>query len=136
MGRMVRKQVYIEPQHETLLKEQARVLGVSEAEVMRLGIERLAGSDRRPPFEKSAAGGLLRGEEPSADDAGLEFVLGAVKRLAERRGIRLARAVREALEEWVAKNRPKPTSIGIFASGHTDTARRAGEEHFEPPSWR
>ncbi len=38
MGRMVRKQVYIEPEQEALLKQRARALGVSEAELIRMGI--------------------------------------------------------------------------------------------------
>ena len=38
MGRMVRKQVYIEPEQEALLKQRAHALGVSEAELIRMGI--------------------------------------------------------------------------------------------------
>ena len=45
MGRMVRKQVYIAPEHEALLKRRAAELGVSEAELIRRGIEAVA---RRP----------------------------------------------------------------------------------------
>jgi hypothetical protein len=36
---MIRKQVYITPRHEALLKRRARELGVSEAELIRQGIE-------------------------------------------------------------------------------------------------
>lgn len=35
MGRMIRKQIYIEPHQEKLLKRRARELGISEAEVIR-----------------------------------------------------------------------------------------------------
>jgi len=35
---MVRKQVYIEPEQMALLKHRARTLGVSEAELIRMGI--------------------------------------------------------------------------------------------------
>lgn len=41
MKRMVRKQVYIEPRQERLLKRRARALGVTEAELIREGIELL-----------------------------------------------------------------------------------------------
>ena len=42
MTRMVRKQVYIEPRHDALLKRRARELGVTEAELIRRGIEQIA----------------------------------------------------------------------------------------------
>jgi hypothetical protein len=42
MGRMVRKQVYIEPRQEELLKQRARELGVTEAQLIRLGIDQVA----------------------------------------------------------------------------------------------
>jgi len=35
MGRMVRKQIYIEPEQDKTLKERAKALGVSEAELIR-----------------------------------------------------------------------------------------------------
>ena len=38
MTRMVRKQIYIEAEQEQLLKQRARELGVSEAELIRRGI--------------------------------------------------------------------------------------------------
>ena len=40
MGRMVRKQVYIEGRQEALLKRMAQTQGVSEAELIRLAIDR------------------------------------------------------------------------------------------------
>ena len=40
MPRMVRKQVYIEPRQETTLKQQARALGITEAEVTRRANDR------------------------------------------------------------------------------------------------
>jgi hypothetical protein len=36
---MVRKQIYIESRHDNILKQQARVLGVTEAEVIRRAID-------------------------------------------------------------------------------------------------
>ena len=48
----------------------------------------------------------------------------------------MAALIRELLEEGIEPRRPKPKSIGIGASGHTDTARRAGEERPKPRSWR
>lgn len=40
MAEMIRKQVYIEPRQEQLLKALARKLGVTEAELIRQGIDR------------------------------------------------------------------------------------------------
>lgn len=42
MGRMVRKQVYIEPRQDQLLKRRARDLDVPEAELIRRGIDQIA----------------------------------------------------------------------------------------------
>jgi len=42
MARMIRKQVYIEPEQEELLKRRSRELGVSEAMLIRRGIEEVA----------------------------------------------------------------------------------------------
>jgi hypothetical protein len=41
MARMVRKQVYIEAEQEAFLKHRARELGVTEADLIRQGIEQL-----------------------------------------------------------------------------------------------
>ena len=50
MAKMIRKQVYIKPAHERMLKRRARELGVTEAEVIRRGIEELARSASAPTF--------------------------------------------------------------------------------------
>jgi hypothetical protein len=41
MARMVRKQVYITPEHDALLKRRASGLGLTESELIREGIERV-----------------------------------------------------------------------------------------------
>ena len=41
MRKMVRKQIYIEAEQEELLKQRARELGVSEAELIRHGIDKV-----------------------------------------------------------------------------------------------
>ncbi len=46
----------------------------------------------------------------------------------------MACLVREALEEKTRSYRPRPRSLGVGASGHTDTARRTAEERVQPPS--
>lgn len=48
MSRMVRKQVYIEPEQEALLKRRARELHVTEAELIRRGIDQVAIGSLRP----------------------------------------------------------------------------------------
>lgn len=40
MSQMVRKQVYIESRQQKTLKQQARALGISEAEIIRRAIDR------------------------------------------------------------------------------------------------
>lgn len=42
MSRMVRKQIYIEPRQEQLLKRRAEELRVAEAELIRRGIDQIA----------------------------------------------------------------------------------------------
>jgi len=42
MSKMIRKQVYIEPEQETLLKRLSREQGLTEAELIRSGIVRLS----------------------------------------------------------------------------------------------
>lgn len=56
--------------------------------------------------------------------------------MASETGRSMAAVVREALEEKARRYRPRPRSLGIGASGHSDTARRAGEERAEPRAWR
>lgn len=41
MGRMVRKQIYIEPRQEQTLKRQAKELQISEAELVRRAIDQI-----------------------------------------------------------------------------------------------
>ena len=44
MAQMIRKQVYIEPRQDAVLKRLARTRGVTEAEIIRQAIDREAGS--------------------------------------------------------------------------------------------
>lgn len=39
MAQMIRKQVYIEPMQDTVLKKRSRMLGITEAEVIRRAID-------------------------------------------------------------------------------------------------
>jgi hypothetical protein len=48
----------------------------------------------------------------------------------------MAAIIREAIDEKVDRVAPKPRSLGIGASGTSDTARRSGEERAEPRTWR
>ncbi|MBI2952681.1 MAG: hypothetical protein HYY30_00065 [Chloroflexi bacterium] len=52
MSRLVRKQIYIEPEQEELLKRQARQLGVSEAELIRRGIDEVSRASIGMPPEQ------------------------------------------------------------------------------------
>jgi len=56
--------------------------------------------------------------------------------VAAEEGTSMAALIREALEAKVRDHRPRPRSLGIGASGHADTARRAGEERAGTREWR
>jgi hypothetical protein len=65
-----------------------------------------------------------------------EELLRRLRLVAAERGTSLAALIREALEEQARGHRPRPRSLGIGASGYTDTARRTADERPEPRSWR
>ena len=51
---MIRKQVYIEPEQEELLKRRAKQLGISEAALIRQAIDRLGAASDKPPAARQA----------------------------------------------------------------------------------
>ena len=59
-----------------------------------------------------------------------------LRRIAADRGVSMATIIREAINEKVDRLAPKPRSLGIGASGTSDTARRSAEERPEPRAWR
>jgi hypothetical protein len=63
-------------------------------------------------------------------------LLDQLRLAAAQRGVSMAVLIREALEDKVRSERPKPRSLGIGDSGRTDIAQRIGEERPEPRSWR
>ena len=65
-----------------------------------------------------------------------DALLDKLRIIAAERHTSMAEVIREALEEKAASYRPLPRSLGMGASGHTDTARRTAEERPEPRSWR
>lgn len=65
-----------------------------------------------------------------------EDTLERLRKLAADRRASLAEVIREALEEKARSYRPRPRSLGIAASGITDTARRTADERPAPRSWR
>jgi predicted DNA-binding ribbon-helix-helix protein len=64
-----------------------------------------------------------------------EELLQRLRLMAAERRTSIAALVREALEEKAKSYCPRPRSLGIGASGHSDTARLAGELRAEPRSW-
>ena len=62
--------------------------------------------------------------------------LGRLRTLAAEQRSSMAALIREAVEEKLQSYRTRPRSLGIGASGRTDTARRAAEERPEPRPWR
>jgi len=63
-------------------------------------------------------------------------LLERLRLLAADRRVSMATVIREALEEKAKEYRPKPRSLGVGASGFTDTAQRSGDEWVPPVSWR
>jgi predicted transcriptional regulator len=59
-----------------------------------------------------------------------------LRRIAADRGVSMAALIREAIDETIERHARRPTSVGVGASGTTDTARQAGEERPEPRTWR
>jgi len=59
-----------------------------------------------------------------------------LRRLAADRGVSMATIIREAIDEKVERLAPKPRSLGVGASGSSDTARRSADERPEPRAWR
>jgi hypothetical protein len=63
------------------------------------------------------------------------------KRRAAERGVSVAQVVRDAMEHDLGQadeeRIPPPlTCIGVMKSGRSDLSRLAGEDIFEPASWR
>jgi metal-responsive CopG/Arc/MetJ family transcriptional regulator len=65
-----------------------------------------------------------------------EDLLERMRRIAAEQRTSIAALVREALEEKVRTYRPRPRSLGIGASGVSDTARRTADERAASRSWR
>jgi predicted transcriptional regulator len=59
-----------------------------------------------------------------------------VRRLAAERGVSMATIIREAIEQKMNEKRPKPKSLGIAESGHSDTSELSIGMRPEPRSWR
>ena len=79
---MVRKQIYIEPRQEALLKELAHALGVTEAELIRQAIDRQLGGGR-------AGSTWLRPDAWAEERAWREsWVRGAAAKARKRRWMR------------------------------------------------
>jgi predicted transcriptional regulator len=65
-----------------------------------------------------------------------EELLQRLRILAAERKTSMASLIREAIEEKVGRNQPRPRSLGLGASGHRDTGRAASDERPEPREWR
>lgn len=63
-------------------------------------------------------------------------LLDRLRRIALERQTSMAMVIREALEDKAKSHRPLPRSLGMGASGFSDTSQRAGDERPVPRSWR
>ena len=77
MGRMIRKQVYIEPEQEELLKRRSKELGISEAALIRQAIDRLGLTSGGSHTRQTAW------EEELACDQGTDASCGCLRRRVE-----------------------------------------------------
>lgn len=59
-----------------------------------------------------------------------------LRKIAAERGVSMAALIREAVDEVIERHAPRPRSLGIGASGTTDTGRLAGDVRPEPRAWR
>ena len=59
-----------------------------------------------------------------------------LRRIAADRGISMPPLIREAIDATIEQHAPRPRSLGVGASGTTDTARLAGDQRPEPRAWR
>lgn len=55
-----------------------------------------------------------------------------LRRIAADRGMSMAALIREAIDTTIEQHAPRPTSLGVGASGAADTASTAGDERPEP----
>jgi predicted transcriptional regulator len=62
-------------------------------------------------------------------------VIERLKAMAREREVPFAVIVREALQEKASRHRPKPKSIGMFASGRGDISTTEALEPTPPESW-
>ena len=66
-----------------------------------------------------------------------EELLRRLQNAAHERGVSMAALIREAIEEKLEGQWPKPKRLGIVDSGRSDLSELASEaRHFEPHSWR
>lgn len=63
-------------------------------------------------------------------------LLQRLRLIAAEQRTSMAAIIRAALEEKASELRPRPRSLGMGDSGHTDTARRSGDERPQPRPWR
>ena len=59
-----------------------------------------------------------------------------LRRIAAERGMSMAALIREAIDATIELHAPRPRSLGVGASGTTDTARLTGDQRPEPRAWR
>ena len=63
-------------------------------------------------------------------------LLDQIRQAAAERGTSMAVIIREALEDKLRSHRRRPRSLGIGASGRSDTARQTAIEPPVPRPWR
>ena len=59
-----------------------------------------------------------------------------LRTIAAERGVSMAALIREAIDDTIERHASVPKSLGVGASGTTDTARLAGEQRPESRTWR
>jgi len=124
------------------VKAMAEAKGISIAALIRETLEDSSDTAATRRIGEGRALYIAVQERPEEATAMKRIVISLPEELHERvrmlrtaSGVSMAAFVRDLLEERTRRERPKPR-FGAFESGYKDTARLAGEMHFEPRSWR
>lgn len=65
-----------------------------------------------------------------------ENLLVRLRRMAEEENETTVSVIQKVMKEKMRDYHPRPRSIGVAASGYSDTAQRTSEERPEPRAWR
>ena len=113
MGRMVRKQVYIEPEQDELLKRLSKELGVTEAALMRRALDSLTDEIRGD----ESLSGLISGVEITERELLSAFERHGIRRL-DPLGEKFDHNFHQAMFHLEASDQPAGTVVEVVQAGY------------------